>query len=591
MSSIFGNLTSSYVTVGSDQTVTGKKRFVSVDNEFDGTVIQPIILAGAETIDPTEISFLAGVSSNIQNQFTGINIVLTGLTALEQALQALEPAPNATTVKINNTLLLDNGVGNSITINGQVAQNNLGGRFLPTYFEAVHHNTGEVFPYGSTQDQLDHQVIISTNFVAPSYNPWVNPNGALSPSNEIVSAWSDFNGCIVVGCESGNVYYSNGAGWTFQQYYDGIIRCFCYIPWFNELWVGGDFNKCPALGITSGKIMRIDAAWNTASIGWNNWGGDVGLNGGGVYCMVVSPYNYLYVGGKFDNTYNNQSLYGIFNFCIVDSGNNMYAIDNNNVAFATGQGNGFSDTVFTISCLGSAVCIGGQFQNSWASQSGIQTTTFNIPFCLVWYSFDYNSINGIGTEMCGLGQSYPPNPNNYCFNNPVLSIDNDGGAWNIGGQFSNADGLGFDSTVSVNTNLTILTQPYILQQGYYCILCSFAASEWYFVGSDGTNSFFQKGNTFLTNVPTQAKQLKQSYVNGYILIADGSDNSIGPLWYFDLSQTIPISIPAGRVVKVQQNSYSSQIISYQLNGTITMFYSSGENAYRVQSANGNWAYN
>ena len=110
MSSIFGNLTTSYVTVGSDQTVTGKKHFINLDNDFQGVVNQPTILAGVETIDPAELSFLAGVSSNIQTQFEDINIVLTGLTELEQALQAIEPAPNATTVQFNNTISLVDSV-------------------------------------------------------------------------------------------------------------------------------------------------------------------------------------------------------------------------------------------------------------------------------------------------------------------------------------------------------------------------------------------------------------------------------------------------------------------------------------------------
>lgn len=110
MSSIFGAIASNAVTLDTDQSVSGKKRFLNVDNEFDGTMNQPTILALGQTIDPTELSFLAGVSSNIQTQFAGINIVLTGLTALEQALQAIEPAPNETTAQFNNTISLVDSV-------------------------------------------------------------------------------------------------------------------------------------------------------------------------------------------------------------------------------------------------------------------------------------------------------------------------------------------------------------------------------------------------------------------------------------------------------------------------------------------------
>lgn len=110
MSSVFGNMQSNVVTLTGDQQVSGRKRFLNADNETEGTFIQPTIIADGETIGSTELSFLAGASSNIQTQFEGINIVLTGLTALEQALQAIEPAPNATTVQFNNSILLVDSV-------------------------------------------------------------------------------------------------------------------------------------------------------------------------------------------------------------------------------------------------------------------------------------------------------------------------------------------------------------------------------------------------------------------------------------------------------------------------------------------------
>lgn len=116
MSSFFGSIASNAVTLDGNQSVSGKKRFLNVDNEFDGTMVQPTILALGQTIDPTELSFLAGVSSNIQTQFAGINIVLTGLTALEQALQAIEPAPNATTVKFADTILLEDPLNSGNTL-------------------------------------------------------------------------------------------------------------------------------------------------------------------------------------------------------------------------------------------------------------------------------------------------------------------------------------------------------------------------------------------------------------------------------------------------------------------------------------------
>jgi hypothetical protein len=117
MSSIFGNMQPNVVTLTGDQHVTGHKRFLNQDNELEGTLIQPTIIADDETISTTELSFLAGISSNIQTQFMGINVVLDGLTALEQALQALDPAPDAETVQFSSNVILTDNAGLHLDIN------------------------------------------------------------------------------------------------------------------------------------------------------------------------------------------------------------------------------------------------------------------------------------------------------------------------------------------------------------------------------------------------------------------------------------------------------------------------------------------
>ena len=108
MASIFGGMQTNAVTITGNQQVSGRKRFLNAGNEMEGTLIQPTIQANTEIIDTTELSFLAGASSNIQQQFAGINIVLTGLTALEQALQAIEPSPALNVVQFNDTVSLIN---------------------------------------------------------------------------------------------------------------------------------------------------------------------------------------------------------------------------------------------------------------------------------------------------------------------------------------------------------------------------------------------------------------------------------------------------------------------------------------------------
>lgn len=117
MSSVFGGLNTGnnadLVTLDTDQIITGKKRFLNDLSEMEGTLVQPTILAEDETIDTLELSYLAGTTSNIQTQFSSIN---SGLTTLNQALQALDPAPDATTVRFNNKLEVTNGT-TTMTVN------------------------------------------------------------------------------------------------------------------------------------------------------------------------------------------------------------------------------------------------------------------------------------------------------------------------------------------------------------------------------------------------------------------------------------------------------------------------------------------
>ena len=69
-SNIFGSFdTIQSVTVNSTQEVLGKKRFLNPDNEFAGTMVQPSIEAVNTTISPEELSYLDGVTGNIQAQF------------------------------------------------------------------------------------------------------------------------------------------------------------------------------------------------------------------------------------------------------------------------------------------------------------------------------------------------------------------------------------------------------------------------------------------------------------------------------------------------------------------------------------------
>lgn len=67
---IFGSATSSSksVTLDTDQTITGRKRFKNALNEYSGTLVNPSISAAGVTITGQELSYLDGASSNLQTQ-------------------------------------------------------------------------------------------------------------------------------------------------------------------------------------------------------------------------------------------------------------------------------------------------------------------------------------------------------------------------------------------------------------------------------------------------------------------------------------------------------------------------------------------
>lgn len=81
MSSIFGfqpnaggggNVSGDYVTIDTEQDVTGLKRMRNDNNELHGVLIQPSIEAEDAIIDPLEISYLEGASGNLQDQIDAL---------------------------------------------------------------------------------------------------------------------------------------------------------------------------------------------------------------------------------------------------------------------------------------------------------------------------------------------------------------------------------------------------------------------------------------------------------------------------------------------------------------------------------------
>ena len=96
------------------------------------------------------------------------------LTQLDQALQALEPAPNATTVKFNNTLLLDDGLSNTNTLNNgsiTIADNSTNQSFLNQFYFNIYDGASTTTTtYGHKQIAFTDYNVNNTPFIIKSDN-------------------------------------------------------------------------------------------------------------------------------------------------------------------------------------------------------------------------------------------------------------------------------------------------------------------------------------------------------------------------------------------------------------------------------------
>jgi hypothetical protein len=440
MSNIYGTFSDGFVTIDTEQDVTGKKRFLNLDNEFDGTLVQPTILAEAQVIDTTELSFLAGVSSNIQTQFAGINIVLTGLTALEQALQAIEISPAPNVVKFDDTILLTNGVDSSYltktalsvtstlsgTANPLISLNMsapAGGILVEKIYNQRTAVTGEFarrefHAKGSTNVDLEyarlsaHAPVITTGTQKGRLDMSVTVNGTMSTflscnanTNHVeIQRPLHLNSNNILNASTISTPYNNLYGKTSIVYYtgdttfpstqpednlrftvinqgvpDAVLPLPASFPGtWGTITCSADFYGYTYVGTKSGFIY-----FSSDGVTWN------GINDsfqGRVLCMTVFNGE-LFVGGDFLSTNNGISAYMIAR---VDSSNNVQQ-----VVFNTYGSIGFNgESVRTLFASNSGyLYIGGKFYSDSSSALAVSNIAIMDPYYSL-YCIDNSSVGG-----------------------------------------------------------------------------------------------------------------------------------------------------------------------------------------------------
>ena len=366
-------------------------------------------------------NYVIGNSSSITASLS------TVLTTLDQALQALEPAPSATIVKFNNTIRCDAGgsTRTDITDTTITQIEPLVGTipYIPSFvLPAVSNQPIQIPPFTA----IPHQIIFKSDpiplidtLVATTYSiggEQINCYG--------VSGGSD----MYIGCESGNIYWYDTSvpSWNLIMTMDGSVRCLYFHPSSGRMYIG--FKGTQMISPYSiGGLNHIcystsfpDLYTTIAVDIWFNYA----VNGfDAVVNAIVGDNSYLYFAGEFNSiTSGGLSVKYIAIYDWSSSGF-IYAIDNT-------SGYGFDNSVYGLSLINDKLCATGIFNNVNTSSG---TTTVNYCVCL-------SMLTGFNVSVIEFLYAIPT-----VLGNPISTLDSvkgDGSIFWISTNDSNINGTG-----------------------------------------------------------------------------------------------------------------------------------------------------
>jgi len=467
----------------------------------------------------------------------------TVLTTLDQALQALEPAPNSTTVKFNNTVRCDAG-STFITdmTPTQITQTEtaIGTLYYtPTQFVQANSNVPTPIPASTTPY---HRVILESSPV-PIIDTLEPVNWTL-PSGETINTFSNDSGNLYLGCESGNVYYFDNISetWNLQATFDGAVRCIYYHSTPSKLYIGGNFDNmlspAPIGGLN--KVCYIGSGLpslaNVSVDIWNNYsvnGFDKEVN------AIVANNDNVYFGGKFE--YNSNSSLNcrfIATYEWATTGN-LYALDNQT------SGTGFGGIVWSLSLISFYLCVAGDF-NSIITQTGTSTANYCCQLVITTTFFTVNQVDFLYN-------------NNTALSNPISKTDavqNDGTYFYISTNDNNIAGNGLNYFIGTNTANQFpapfqlgLNEAVIQQQFQY--VASQGANF-----SIGVDSVYLTNSTIIATIPFGSPYL---YWNFHYARVEFYDPTTGFIYAFTGSSINQFTFSGGRGLIYNGTSYLTGI--------------------------------
>ena len=384
------------------------------------------------------------------------------------------------------------------------------------------------------------------------------PASLPSTWGNITASIQNFNGLTYVGTNQGNIYYSNdGITWNDAGFsLDGQINAM--VEFNSELIIGGTFTKEVSSGVFSYYICRMSSSNVFIPYLWANY---PNLTGGFNYFVrcLFSNGGYLYVGGDFTNEINGGLSCPYI--AIVDTGNNLYCVDN-----SSGTGYGFNAPVNFIIVNANApnrFVIGGEF-SSMIINSGTFTTTYSA----VWQTNDYNTIVN----------PYEVIP----LNNYTLCATTNGGSVYIGGYFTgNTTG---DYLMNIEwdnvSSYVLVANPYgasplspinnILQNAG--IFWTTLSGELYEANLlIGTSPF--GGAYWEIIIPT---------VWGQTLFSTNSASQNPVIaYYLFTNNLITLTMAGGYLIQNSTSSYSNGIILYAIGSVCEMIFNATNNTFYI----------
>ena len=398
--------------------------------------------------------------------------------------------------------------------------------------------------------QNPHQVVLQSAPV-PIIDT-LEPVAWTLPSGETINTYSSDSGYIFLGCESGNVYYFNNIGgtWDLQATFDNAVRCIYYHVPSSRLYIGGNFvnmlSPAPIGGLN--KVCYIGSGLpslaNVAVDTWNNYavnGFDKEVN------AIVGNNDNIYFGGKFEYNINSSlNCKFIATYEWATTGN-LYAIDNQT------SGTGFNGIVWSLSLISTGyLCVAGDF-NAIITQTGISTVQYCCQLQITTTFFTVNQVDflyGISTVLTNpisKTEAVQNNGTSFFISTDDTNINGSGLKYFIG----TGSGASFPSVFQIGNNASVIQQQF-----------QYVASQ---LGnfSIGTDSVYLTNNVIIATIPFASPYL---YWNIHYSRVEFYDPATGTIYAFTGSNINTFSLQSSRVIEYQGTQYTGGV-SFGVSGT------------------------